>query len=74
MKSGHVKAIVAPALALGTGAAFLAWYPFLFSLAWPGLILAQAGVPHSWLIAAALIVGLMETSAGRDGVKVHLGD
>ena len=41
------------------GAAFLAWYPFPFSLAWPGLFLARVGVPHSWLVAMVSMVGLL---------------
>ncbi len=41
------------------GVAFLVWYPFPFSLAWPGLALARVGVSHSWLLVVALIVGLL---------------
>jgi len=53
------KAVVAVALGVGVGAAFLAWYPFPFSLAWPGLVLARLGVPHSWLFAVVLMVALL---------------
>ena len=51
--------MVAVVLGLGIWAAFLVWYPFPFSLAWPGLVLARVGVPHSWLFAVAVMVGLL---------------
>lgn len=54
-----VKALVAVALGFSVGAAFLLWYPFAFSLAWPGLALARLGVSHSWLIAVALMVAFL---------------
>lgn len=54
-----VKAMIAVMLAVSVGGAFLAWYPFLFSLAWPGLILARFGVRHSWLFVVAFMLGVL---------------
>jgi hypothetical protein len=59
VKMRLTRAVVAVALGIGVGAAFLAWYPFLFSLAWPGLVMARVGVPHSWLFAVVLMVSLL---------------
>ena len=53
------KAVVAVAVGVGVGSAFLLWYPFPFSLAWPGLVFARLGVPHSWLFAVGLMVALL---------------
>jgi len=54
-----LKPVVAVILGILVGAVFLYQYPFPFSLAWPGLALARIGVPHSWLFAAAVMVGLL---------------
>ncbi|HEX5219120.1 MAG TPA: hypothetical protein VFZ59_06095 [Verrucomicrobiae bacterium] len=56
-KSSAVKVIAAPMLALGVLTAFIGWYPFAFSLAWPGLALARVGLPHSWILSAILLLG-----------------
>jgi len=53
------KVVVAVTLGVGVGAAFLVRYPFPFSLAWPGLVLARFGVPHSWLFAVLLILAFL---------------
>ena len=57
MKASAVKAILAVVLAVGAFAAFIAWYPIVFSLGWPSLALARVGVPHSWVVSAILLVG-----------------
>jgi hypothetical protein len=59
MKLRIAKAVVAVSVGIGAGAAFLLWYPFPFSLAWPGLALARVGVPHSWLFAVMLMIALL---------------
>jgi len=57
MKGPVVKVAVAVILAGGVFAAFIAWYPYVFSLVWPSLALARVGVPHSWVASAILLVG-----------------
>jgi hypothetical protein len=69
-----IKASVAAILGIGIGVAFLDWYPFPFSLAWPGLLLARAGLPHSWFLAAASMIGILVwfafRSRGRAWIQV----
>jgi len=57
MKPKPAKVIVAIALAVAVFVAFLAWYSFPFSLVWPSLALARAGVSHSWVASALLLAG-----------------
>jgi len=57
MKSSAVKVIAAVFLTVGVFAAFIGWYPFVFSLGWPSLALARVGLSHSWVISAVLILG-----------------
>ena len=59
MSTRTIKAMTAVTLGVCVGAGFLVWYPFLFSLAWPGLVLARLGVAHSWSFAAATMIGLL---------------
>lgn len=58
VKKPAPKVIAAVVLVLGVFAGFVSWYlPFMFSLAWPSLVLARVGVPHSWVFSAVLIIG-----------------
>jgi len=59
MKIHIAKPVVAVGLGMGVWAAFLAWYPFPISLAWPGFVLARLGVPHSWSFAVLCVFGLL---------------
>lgn len=52
------KGALAATLMAGIIAAYLWWYPFWMSLAWPGLIAARAGMVHAWVIALAILVTL----------------
>src|SRR5881392_3763144 len=57
MKESTVKVIVAIILPVSFFTVFVAWYPFVFSLAWPSLAVARLGVPHSWIVSAILLLG-----------------
>jgi hypothetical protein len=56
MKESTVKVIIAMVLPVGVFTAFVAWYPFVFSLGWPSLTVARMGVPHSWILSAILLL------------------
>jgi len=56
MKLRPPKFIVAITLAVAVFVAFLAWYGFPLSLLWPSLALARAGVSHSWIASAVLLI------------------
>ena len=51
--------IVAVGLGVGVWAALLVYFPYPFSLAWPGLVLARLGVQHSWVFAVLCVLGLL---------------
>lgn len=59
MKIHSAKPVVAVGLGMGVWAALLAYFPYPFSLAWPGLVLARLGVQHSWLFAVLCVFGLL---------------
>ena len=59
MKIHIAKPVVAVGLGMGVWAALLAYFPYPFSLAWPGLVLAGLGVQHSWLVAVLCVLGLL---------------
>ena len=59
MKHDTAKPVVAVGLGVGVWAALLACFPYPFSLAWPGLVLARLGVPHSWSFAVLCVFGLL---------------
>jgi len=61
MKTSAVKVIASVVLVVGIFAAFVGWYPYVFSLGWPSLALARVGLPHSWVVSAVLLLGGVAT-------------
>jgi hypothetical protein len=54
MRIAAFKIFTASAITIAFFTVFLTWYPFVFSLAWPGLTLARFGLPYSSIFAAAV--------------------
>ena len=52
-----VKVIAAIFLAVGVFTGFIGWYPLIFSLGWPSIVLARMGVPHTWIVSAIVLLG-----------------
>ena len=84
MRAPTFKIVTALAITIASFSAFLTWFPFVFSLAWPGLALARLGFPFSAILTAAVVFaglvwltlrmrrlswrGVVTVSAGLSGI------